>query len=48
MATYRGTSGNYGGSSALDTLIYQNNGDLLAVVQDNTSIQLTSYYFNFV
>jgi hypothetical protein len=38
---------NYGGSSALDTAIYQN-GDLLAIVQDNTSLQLTSYYFSFV
>ncbi|MBN3942019.1 MAG: hypothetical protein V7L21_18280 [Nostoc sp.] len=44
---YLNKTGNYGGSSALDTLIYQNNGDLLAIVQDNTSIQLTSYYFNF-
>lgn len=36
------------GSSALDTGIYQNNGDLIGIVQDNTSIALTSYYFSFV
>ena len=35
------------GSSALDTAIYQS-GDLIGVVQDNTSIALTSYYFQFV
>ena len=35
------------GSSALDTAIYQR-GDLIGVVQDNTSIALTSYYFQFV
>jgi Ca2+-binding RTX toxin-like protein len=35
------------GSSALDTAIYQG-GDLIGVVQDNTSISLTSSYFNFV
>jgi Ca2+-binding RTX toxin-like protein len=40
-------SSNFGGSSSLDTAIYRN-GDLLAVVQDTTSIQLTSYYFKFV
>lgn len=40
-------SWNFGGSSALDTAIYRN-GDLLAVVQDTTNIQLTSYYFKFV
>ncbi|MFN6002202.1 MAG: calcium-binding protein [Dolichospermum sp.] len=38
---------NWAGGSALDTAIYQGN-DLIGVVQDNTSIQLTSYYFNFV
>ncbi|CCI17106.1 hypothetical protein MICAF_2470004 [Microcystis aeruginosa PCC 9807] len=37
----------WAGSSALDTAIYQGS-DLIGVVQDNTSIQLTSYYFNFV
>lgn len=36
------------GSSALDTGIYQNNGDLIGIVQDNTSISLTSFYFSFV
>jgi Ca2+-binding RTX toxin-like protein len=36
------------GSSAHDTGIYQNNGDLIGIVQDNTSIALTSYYFSFV
>lgn len=36
------------GSSALDTGIYQNNGDLIGIIQDNTSIALTSYYFSFV
>lgn len=45
---YLSKTTNYGGSSALDTAIYQNNGDLLAIVQDTTSIQLTSYYFTFV
>ena len=35
------------GGSALDTAIYQS-GDLIGVVQDNTSIALTSYYFQFV
>ncbi len=45
---YLGKTSNFGGSSALDTAIYQNNGDLLAVVQDTTNIQLTSYYFTFV
>ncbi|NCR57504.1 MAG: calcium-binding protein [Microcystis aeruginosa LL13-06] len=35
------------GSSASDTAIYQS-GDLIGVVQDNTSIALTSYYFQFV
>ncbi len=35
------------GSSALDTAIYQS-GDLIGVVQDNISIALTSYYFQFV
>jgi Ca2+-binding RTX toxin-like protein len=38
---------NWAGSSALDTAIYQG-GDLIGVVQDNTSIALTSYYFQFV
>ena len=38
---------NWGGSSALDTAIYSGN-DLLAIVQDTTNIQLTSYYFQFV
>ncbi|NCQ68780.1 MAG: calcium-binding protein [Microcystis aeruginosa W13-15] len=37
----------WAGSSALDTAIYQG-GDLIGVVQDNTSIALTSYYFQFV
>ncbi|MBO1047215.1 MAG: calcium-binding protein [Dolichospermum sp. DEX182a] len=45
---YLSKTSNFGGSSALDTAIYQNNGDLLAIVQDTTSIQLTSYYFTFV
>ncbi|MEH2285517.1 MAG: calcium-binding protein [Nostoc sp.] len=45
---YLNKSINFGGGSGLDTAIYQDNGDLLAVVQDTTSIQLTSYYFNFV
>ena len=45
---YLSKTSNFGGSSALDTAIYQNNGDLLAVVQDTTNIQLTSYYFTFV
>ncbi|MEH2044470.1 calcium-binding protein [Nostoc sp.] len=44
---YLGTA-NYEGTSDLDTLIYQNDGDLLAVVQDKTGIQLTNYYFSFV
>jgi Ca2+-binding RTX toxin-like protein len=35
------------GGSALDTAIYQS-GDLIGVVQDNISIALTSYYFQFV
>jgi len=38
---------NWFGTSALDTAIYQG-GDLIGVVQDNTSIALTSYYFRFV
>ncbi|MFM6009077.1 MAG: calcium-binding protein [Dolichospermum sp.] len=38
---------NWAGGSALDTAIYQGT-DLIGVVQDNTSIQLTNYYFNFV
>jgi len=39
---------NWAGTSALlDTAIYQG-GDLIGVVQDNTSIALTSYYFQFV
>jgi len=38
---------NWVGSSALDTAIYQGS-DLIGVVQDNTSIALTSYYFQFV
>lgn len=45
---YLGTA-DYEGTSDPDTLIYQNDGDdLLAVVQDQTGIQLTSYYFSFV
>ncbi|MEH2166989.1 MAG: hypothetical protein V7K41_10030 [Nostoc sp.] len=44
---YLGTA-DYEGTSDLDTLIYQNDGDLLGVVQDRTDIQLTSYYFSFV
>ncbi|OYD95217.1 hypothetical protein CDG76_09505 [Nostoc sp. 'Peltigera membranacea cyanobiont' 210A] len=44
---YLGTA-NYEGTSDLDTLIYQNDGDLLGVVQDKTGIELTSYYFSFV
>ncbi|MCZ8250603.1 hypothetical protein [Microcystis sp.] len=36
-----------GTSALLDTAIYQG-GDLIGVVQDNTSISLTSSYFNFV
>ncbi len=39
--------GNWAGGSALDTAIYQGS-DLIGVVQDNTSVQLTSYYFTFV
>lgn len=35
------------GGGALDTLIY-NGTDLIAVVQDNSSLQLNSSYFNFV
>ncbi|MDJ0524646.1 MULTISPECIES: calcium-binding protein [Microcystis] len=38
---------NWFGTSALDTAIYQG-GDLIGVVQDNTSISLTSSYFQFV
>jgi len=38
---------NWFGTSALDTAIYQGS-DLIGVVQDNTSIALTSYYFRFV
>ena len=38
---------NWAGGSALDTAIYQGT-DLIGVIQDNISIQLTSYYFNFV
>ncbi|MEH2181932.1 calcium-binding protein [Nostoc sp.] len=44
---YLGTA-NYEGTSDLDTLIYQNDDDLLAVVQDKTGLELTSYYFSFV
>lgn len=35
------------GGGASDTLIY-NGTDLIAVVQDNSSLQLNSSYFNFV
>ncbi|WP_241673935.1 hypothetical protein [Microcystis aeruginosa] len=35
------------GGVASDTLIY-NGTDLIAVVQDNSSLQLNSSYFNFV
>jgi hypothetical protein len=38
---------NRAGTSALDTAIYQG-GDLIGVVQDNTSISLNSSYFQFV
>jgi Ca2+-binding RTX toxin-like protein len=38
---------NWAGSSALDTAIYQGT-DLIGVIQDNISIQLTNYYFKFV
>lgn len=41
------SSENWAGTGALDTAIYQR-GDLIGVVQDKTSIALTSYYFQFV
>ncbi len=40
-------SSNWGGTSALDTAIYQA-GDLIAIVQDNTSLQISTYDFVFV
>jgi serralysin len=40
---------NFVGGASIDTRIFDSeSNDLLAIVQDNTDLQLTSYYFKFV
>ena len=44
---YRLTRGNWGGTSATDTAIWKGN-DCIALIQDTTNFQLTSYFCQFV